>query len=190
MEDAIVYKLSALGFGSFFEEQLSRSEHPASIPARIAAEHRGEYVVWSASGTGRAQLAGKLRTQLEDKGLPAVGDWVILKDETGPDRITIIDHMLARRTVFSRGAAGREGRTQVVAANVDLVFAVCGLDADFNEIVDLSADRLEHYRKLVLEAQACERRHNERLRRQSERVWGQLYDEAARLRRWKGGLDR
>ena len=55
---------------------------------------------------------------------------------------------------------------------------------------DLSADRLEHYRKLVLEAQACERRHNERLRRQSERVWGQLYDEAARLRRWKGGLDR
>jgi ribosome biogenesis GTPase len=364
MEDAIVYQLSALGFGPFFEEQLSRSEHPASIPARIAAEHRGAYAVWSASGTGRAQLAGKLRTQLEDKGLPAVGDWVILKDVTGPDRITIIDHMLARRTVFSRGAAGREGRTQVVAANVDLVFAVCGLDADFNvrrierylariwasgaqpavilnkadicentaarmaevqnhcpmvpvhvtsalrsegldvirasirdgltaafvgssgagkstlinaflgeermptgevrardgrgfhvtthrqlvmlteggllldtpgmrelqlvdedgidsvfeEIVDLSercrfrdcrhdtepgcavkeamesgdlsADRLEHYRKLVLEAQACERRHNERLRRQSERVWGQLYDEAARLRHWKGGPGR
>jgi ribosome biogenesis GTPase len=52
---------------------------------------------------------------------------------------------------------------------------------------DLAADRLEHYRKLEREAQAYERRHDERLRRQSERVWGQLHDEAARLRRWKGG---
>ncbi|MBE0568793.1 MAG: GTPase RsgA [Deltaproteobacteria bacterium] len=51
---------------------------------------------------------------------------------------------------------------------------------------DLSADRLEHYRKLEREAQAYERRHDEKLRRQSERVWGQLSDEVARLRRWKG----
>src|SRR5512139_3175888 len=116
MEDVIVYPLSALGFCPFFEEQLSRSEHPAAIPARIAAEHRGAYAVWSASGAGRARLAGKLRTVLEDKGLPAVGDWVILKDVPDPDRTTIIDHVLARRTAFSRGAAGRDGRTQVVAA--------------------------------------------------------------------------
>jgi hypothetical protein len=52
---------------------------------------------------------------------------------------------------------------------------------------DLSADRLEHYRKLEREAQAYELRHDEKLRRQSERVWGQLYDEVSRLRRWKGG---
>jgi len=52
---------------------------------------------------------------------------------------------------------------------------------------DLSADRLEHYRKLEREAQAYELRHDEKLRRQSERVWGQFYDEVARLRRWKGG---
>jgi len=88
-----VYTLSALGFCPFFEGQLSRSEHPAFIPARIAAEHRGAYAVWSASGAGRAQLAGKLRTQLEDKGLPAVGDWVILRDVPGPDRTTFIDHV-------------------------------------------------------------------------------------------------
>ncbi|MDD5224401.1 MAG: ribosome small subunit-dependent GTPase A [bacterium] len=61
-----------------------------------------------------------------------MGDWVVLKEAPEPDRTTIIDHVLARRTVFTRGAAGREARAQVVAANVDLVFAVCGLDADFN----------------------------------------------------------
>ena len=52
---------------------------------------------------------------------------------------------------------------------------------------DLAAERLEHYRRLVREAQAYELRHDERLRRQSERVWGQLNDEVAQLRRWKGG---
>jgi ribosome biogenesis GTPase / thiamine phosphate phosphatase len=51
----------------------------------------------------------------------------------------------------------------------------------------LDPARLEHFQKLQREAGAYERRHDERLRRQSERVWGQLHDEAARLRRWKGG---
>jgi ribosome biogenesis GTPase len=55
------------------------------------------------------------------------------------------------------------------------------------QVGNLAADRLEHYRKLEREAHAYERRHDERLRRQAERVWGQLSDEAARLRRWKGG---
>lgn len=360
MEDAVVYQLSTMGFGPFFEEQLPRTQTPAGVPARIASQHRGAYVVWSASGAGRARLAGKLRTRLEEDGFPAVGDWVVLKDAPGPDDTAVIDEVLERRTVFTRGAAGRPGRSQVVAANIDIVFAVCGLDSDFNvrrierylariwasgaqpavilnkadicgnaagrvaeveshcpmvpvyltsallsegieairagigegmtaafvgssgagkstlinaflgeermrtgevrasdgrgchvtthrELVmlagggllldtpgmrelqlvdedgldsvfgdiaalsarcrfrdcrhnaepgcavmeavksgDLSADRLEHYRKLEREAQAYERRHDERLRRQSERVWGQLHDEVARLRRWKG----
>ncbi len=57
------------------------------------------------------------------------------------------------------------------------------------ETGDLGAERLEHYRKLEREAQAYEVRHDERLRRQSERVWGQLYDEVAHLRRLKGGKE-
>ena len=51
----------------------------------------------------------------------------------------------------------------------------------------LSADRLEHYRKLESEARAFEQRHDARVRRQEGRLWGQLHDEVARLRRWKGG---
>jgi ribosome biogenesis GTPase len=54
---------------------------------------------------------------------------------------------------------------------------------------DLAADRLAHYRKLEREAQAHERRHDERLRRQSERAWGQPYDDVAHMRRWKGGKE-
>jgi ribosome biogenesis GTPase len=51
----------------------------------------------------------------------------------------------------------------------------------------LEADRLEHFHQLQREARSYERRHDEHLRRQSERVWGQLHAEAARLRRWKEG---
>jgi ribosome biogenesis GTPase len=49
----------------------------------------------------------------------------------------------------------------------------------------ISAERLEHYLQLEREAQSYELRHNQRLRRKTERVWGTLYDEVERLRRWK-----
>ncbi len=132
-------ELATLGFGPFFEEQVQRAGGGSVILARIAAEHRDAYEVWAATGSGRAQLAGRLRLELEDASPPGVGDWVLVKDAPGPGRTTVIERVLERRTVFTRGAAGPEARAQVVAANVDLVFAVCGLDADFN------VHRIERY---------------------------------------------
>jgi ribosome biogenesis GTPase len=121
-----------MGFDPFFEKQLSQLTAASAVPARISAEHRGRYQAWSVAGECQAHLSGRLRLELDEVGLPGVGDWVVLKDEPGSDGDGVIDRVLARRTVFTRGAAGREARAQVVAANVDLVFAVCGLDADFN----------------------------------------------------------
>lgn len=132
MKTLTMLALAALGFDLFFEQQLPSGVDPRPIPARVAAEHRGAYEVWSASGSGVAQLAGRLRLAPSEEGLPGVGDWVLLDGSPAPGRTTLIERVLARRTMFTRGAAGREVRTQVVAANVDLVFAVCGLDADFN----------------------------------------------------------
>lgn len=125
-------ELLDLGFGPFFERQLQTSTPLGAIPARVVAQHRGAYEVWSASGAGPARLAGRLRLQPEETGLPGVGDWVVLDDAPAPDRAAVIERVLARRTVFTRGAAGRRAAAQVIAANVDLVFAVCGLDTDFN----------------------------------------------------------
>lgn len=127
-----MHQLVNLGFGPFFEKQLQDKTIDEVIPARIAAEHRGGYEVWSSAGEGFAQLAGRLLQEHAEEALPGVGDWVLLKSQPGPGRTTIIERILDRRTMFIRGAAGREVRGQVVAANVDLVFAVCGLDADYN----------------------------------------------------------
>lgn len=122
-----MYSLCTLGFSPFFAEQARR--FPDLIPARVAAEHRGGYDVWSENATGSARLSGALRQQGKTA---AVGDWVGLGEHPVLDRTVVIEHIFARRTVFTRGAAGRESRAQMVAANVDQIFVVCGLDSDFN----------------------------------------------------------
>lgn len=138
LEDVIVHELSNLGFDPFFAAQLPPSGD-GGVPARVAAEHRDIYEVWAAAGAGLARLAGRLRRDPGDAGLPGVGDWVLLRAAPGPDGTGVIERVLERRTVFTRGAAGRESRVQVVAANVDLVLVVCGLDADYN------VHRIERY---------------------------------------------
>jgi ribosome biogenesis GTPase len=57
--------------------------------------------------------------------------------------------VLPRSTLFSRRAAGRREDQQPIAANVDLVFLVCGLDGDFN------VRRLERYLTLAAESGAA-----------------------------------
>jgi ribosome biogenesis GTPase len=62
---------------------------------------------------------------------PAVGDWVALDPPDGAGR-AVIREVLPRRTRFVRPARGDVAGAQVVAANVDLVLLVTGLDNDFN----------------------------------------------------------
>ena len=124
-----MHKLYSMGFGSFFEEQLSGD---GAIPARIAGEQKRGYGVWHSGGQSFARLAGRLTRDLEDEAYPGVGDWVTLKSIPEPGHVAMIDSILARRTVFTRGAPGGQGRRQVIAANVDIVFIVTGLDANYN----------------------------------------------------------
>jgi ribosome biogenesis GTPase len=112
------------------------------IPARVAAQHRGEYDVLTERGEQRAHVAGRLRHESSSGAdLPAVGDWVALRDET-------IHAVLPRRSAFQRKVAFHATEAQVLAANIDTVFVVTGLDGDF------SARRLERYLTLAWESGA------------------------------------
>lgn len=124
-----MYDLTKLGFSSFFQSQLSDSDH---FVARVVAEHRGSYDVASQLGSGVAKLAGHLYLELDASDYPGVGDWVILKKAPTANDISIIECVLKRKTCFKRGAAGEHARTQIIAANIDIVFVVCGLDGDYN----------------------------------------------------------
>jgi ribosome biogenesis GTPase len=70
--------------------------------------------------------------------LPAVGDWVAARARSHQDAASIVA-VLPRRSAFSRRMAGTTTDEQIVAANVDVVFIVMGLDDDF------SVGRLERY---------------------------------------------
>jgi ribosome biogenesis GTPase len=58
----------------------------------------------------------------------------------------IVEAVLPRRTLFSRRAPGKREEQQPIAANIDLVFVVCGLDGDFN------LRRLERYLAISIES--------------------------------------
>ena len=124
-------QLPRLGWDRSFAAAFDAIEEPNLQPARVGVEHNHLYRVYTASSEVLASVAGKLRHHAgAASALPAVGDWVgIRPSEEGPAQIRAL---LPRRTCFSRKAAGDTTTEQVVAANVDTVFLVSGLDGDFN----------------------------------------------------------
>lgn len=122
--------------------------HPQARPARVVEQHRSGYVVAEDTDATHAvespaewqRAPGYRRNSVPAEARAAVGDWVLL--EGAHPRAKIVA-LLPRRTAIKRGAAGEHYKQQVIAANVDVVFVVCGLDADFNP------RRIERYLLLV-----------------------------------------
>ena len=79
---------------------------------------------------------------------PAVGDFVVLLHQPDAGVSTIVD-ILPRKTIFTRGIAGKDGTDQVIAANIDTVFIVTAAGHDLN------ARRLERYLAVVHASGAC-----------------------------------
>jgi ribosome biogenesis GTPase len=131
--------MSALGWSPSREQEFEQHAAAGLAPARVAAQHRGAYLVYAEDGERQAEPAGRLRHEaVAAADLPAVGDWVALDDRGGGEAATI-HAVLGRATAFSRKAAGREAAEQVVAANVDVVLVVSAFGDDLN------ARRLERY---------------------------------------------
>ena len=100
--------------------------------ARVAVEHKEEYLLLTASGERAAEVSGRFMFDAESPAdFPKVGDWVAIADEPSWDR-AIIHALLPRRTKLSRHVAGKKTEEQVLAANIDVIFLVQGLDFDFN----------------------------------------------------------
>ncbi len=123
--------LLPLGWTSYFQSQLESMGHDGTVPARVVGVGKNSFYLRSAEKEWRASAAGRLKHQAG--GLyPVTGDWVLAAD-------TVVSDVLARKNALSRGAAGAHGkqnaqphREQVIAANLDRVFVVCGLDRDYN----------------------------------------------------------
>ena len=117
------------------------------VLGRVSVVHREQYRIFTAEGELKAEVIGALLYRAADGSeWPAVGDWVAAQ-RVGPGE-AMIHAVLPRKTVFSRRSAGEREREQVIAANIDLVLVVCGLDHDFN------VRRIERYLILARESGA------------------------------------
>lgn len=130
---------------------LFASEAPGLVPGRVLSEERGQYLVASATGEGPASASGRLRhdTELDPTAAwPAVGDWVALEPGTGNEH-RLIQRVLTRSTAVIRRSPGdRRLPSQVLAANVDVVFVVTSVNQEFN------VRRLERYVTVAWESGA------------------------------------
>lgn len=121
-------------FSSYAQQQM--------VLARVAIAQRDLYYLYTEDGAAHAEPSGRLYYRTPGhSSFPVTGDWVAARI-VGPGQ-ALVEAVLPRRTCLSRRAAGSRDEEQPLAANVDVVFLVCGLDGDFN------LRRLERYLALV-----------------------------------------
>jgi ribosome biogenesis GTPase len=127
--------LDHLGWSPQFQaayDQLQLDGIEGVVVGRISFFDGSHYTIITEGGDFRGRTSSKVLGE----GAPAVGDWVVVKlSETA----NIIIKVLPRTGCISRKVAGKVVQEQVIAANVDLIFIVMGLDNDFN------LRRLERY---------------------------------------------
>jgi ribosome biogenesis GTPase / thiamine phosphate phosphatase len=141
--------LNDIGWTPFFAEQFSSYAQTGLIPARVVQQHRDASTVWCEQGELRAEATGRFLHQATRRAEhPAVGDWVAISPLPAENRATL-HAVLKRRGRFSRQAPGDNTEEQVIVANVDTAFLVCGLDDDFN------LRRLERYLTTVWDSGAA-----------------------------------
>jgi ribosome biogenesis GTPase len=120
--------LEQLGWNSFFSDAFRSFAGQGYHPGRVCRAARGRYSLLTAQGEIEASARGKLQSGRDlEVAAAVVGDWTAFSEIDAR-----IEAVLARRTKISRKAAGRRTQEQVLAANVDVLLLVSGLDHDFN----------------------------------------------------------
>ena len=123
------------------------SQYSELVTGRITLQEKGMYRIFTSTGEQNALVSGKFQFDAQSvSDYPAVGDYVLVS-RADPDT-AIIHHVLPRKSLFLRKAAGTSQTEQVVAANIDTVFLCMSLNNDFN------LRRLERYLAAAWESKA------------------------------------
>jgi len=126
------------GINSFFTAQAL--QYPELSVARVISQYKDLYKIATSKRECLAEVSGKFRFEtriLSD--FPVVGDFVMFDECNSNAGHVVIHHILSRQSKFERIAVGNTNQTQVIAANVDIVFICMSLNNDYN------LSRLERY---------------------------------------------
>lgn len=124
------------GWNGFWQERWLREERvEGTVPGRVIADSRNLFQVASAEGVSWSRPTGSLSGRLVGSAdYPVTGDWVLVDANPRYTEWPIHD-VLPRRSALSRKAptdSRRASEEQVLAANIDYLFIVCGLDGGRN----------------------------------------------------------
>lgn len=123
--------------------------YPQLRLARVLSQYKDLYKIVTEQGETLAEISGKFRYEaacLSD--YPAVGDFVMTDRADNDSGNAIIHRVLTRKSAFERTAVGMDNETQVVAANIDVVFICMSLNNDYN------LSRLERYLSVAWNSRA------------------------------------
>lgn len=124
MRDVVTERLSALGWDADWATTFERVENSAARPARVTAQHRDRWTLYSEEGSHDARVVSSGPPGLR----PVTGDWVgCVPGPHQSDPWSIVS-VLQRRSAVRRGSAGDSPAEQVLAANVDRLWIVQSLE--------------------------------------------------------------
>lgn len=120
-----------LGWSPEWEDAARPWAEQGLVPARVAVQQRGSYVLLTDHGEMTGELPGRFLYEASASSVPAAGDWVMVEPLAGEAK-AIVRAVLPRRTRFARKVAGVVTEEQVVAANADHVFVMSSLNQELN----------------------------------------------------------
>ena len=122
----VIDNLTRLGWSPHFQADFDRISSPGDQPGRVTVAYGVGVTAETSDGPQAAEISGGLRKSTAvPEGLPAVGDWVVLRGS----QPTSVVAVLPRRGALTRKVAGLVTEGQVLAANIDLILVVASLAA-------------------------------------------------------------
>ncbi|NNE96549.1 MAG: ribosome small subunit-dependent GTPase A [Acidimicrobiales bacterium] len=120
--------LASLGWTAKLDRWAAKQD--AELKGRVARTHRGTCVVFVGDNNVVTATSASIRSRT---GLaPATGDFVTIRADEENDGEYLISAIAARKTALTRRAPGRVPEPQILAANIDDVFVMQGMDRPVN----------------------------------------------------------
>ncbi|MGL1893302.1 MAG: ribosome small subunit-dependent GTPase A [Spirochaetaceae bacterium] len=122
--------LEKWGLTSYFKELTEYLVEQGLHIGRIVKESRHLYEIETEQGRYSGKVSGHfVFTAINRADYPTIGDWVAVKLDQDT---AVIEKLIERKSSFSRKRAGNEIEEQVIAANIDYIFLVFGLEGGRN----------------------------------------------------------
>ncbi len=137
-------QLKTLGWNTPLADCVDQSKLAIGLTlARVLAVHKSNLVIGTGRDSVTAELTGRLLYGADSAlDLPVVGDWVYTQ-YLDDNSFAVVHAVLPRKSLLKRKQAGKQVGFQPIAANVDQVLIMQGLDGDYN------INRLERYLVMV-----------------------------------------